>query len=932
MTKKLSIFFISLLVFSLAACANSGDNGSNPDPSQEEEPGGDTVHHYSDAWSHDETKHWHVCIDEGYESLKKDEANHIYTDSVVNPDFDNGGYTLHTCICGHSYRDNETSPLEHNYSGEWNHDETKHWHACTDEGYSDLVSGEAAHTFGEWDITKEASTTEDGLRVRECSVCGYQEQETIPTLVPTLEYLSFTLKTSDENEEYYSVSAGDGAYDQQSLVIPDTYEGKPVKELYKFQNLFVTKSIYIPNSITKIRDYAFSGSSNLEYLTIPNSVEYIGDGCFEKCAGLKKLTMPFAGRELDTTSRGGDSLFGTHFTNTSMTKMHQIRVAHAFGGYYIYVPYSLKEVVITNGTRIGYSAFGGFEDIEKITLPDSMTIIDAGAFSGCSNLREVNIPEGVTSIGSGAFNMCTNLLHVDLPTGLTSIEDGCFNSCVRLSGVVIPEGVTSIGETAFRYCYAINKINLPSGLENIKQNAFLDCFGLIEVVNESNLELVIGSYTNGDVAHYAKSIVTSENDSRFRLYENGLYVLELDNGYRIAADYRGEDSELIIPDGINEIAPYAFRYDTQITTVVMPASVTTSGVNAFNNCTNVSDFYYKGDLEQWLALGKYNEFVVPTFYASSIYFLDDNGDYTFDDAKYSLVTSVVVPEGVTVIRKNTFANFTSLIQVTLPASLETIESSAFSGCVNLVEIINHSSIEIVIEEYNYGPGDISRYAKQVITDVADSKIRTSGDYILYSDADLNYALFYLGDDADVVVPEEVTAIGYATFAFHKEIETIYVGKNVTYIASGAFKGCSNLREMTVPFIGETIDTDEGYDTVLAALFGSESYDNSIVISQRYGSISYQSRNGYFPASLEKVTVLGGKVKYGAFYNIDFLKEVVLGADVTSIGVEAFRSSAGFDSLQYQGTMEQWSEVTLGNSWRLLSSINGVVCSDGEITF
>ena len=33
---------------------------------------------------------------------------------------------------------NETEPLEHTYSSEWSYNDTKHYHACTDEGYSDL--------------------------------------------------------------------------------------------------------------------------------------------------------------------------------------------------------------------------------------------------------------------------------------------------------------------------------------------------------------------------------------------------------------------------------------------------------------------------------------------------------------------------------------------------------------------------------------------------------------------------------------------------------------------------------------------------------------------------------------------------------------------------------------------------------------------------
>ena len=41
------------------------------------------------------------------------------------------------------------------------------------------------HTFGEWEITKEATTTEEGEKQRVCSACGETETETIAKLTPS---------------------------------------------------------------------------------------------------------------------------------------------------------------------------------------------------------------------------------------------------------------------------------------------------------------------------------------------------------------------------------------------------------------------------------------------------------------------------------------------------------------------------------------------------------------------------------------------------------------------------------------------------------------------------------------------------------------------------------------------------------------------------
>ena len=64
----------------------------------------------------------------------------------------------------------------------WNHDVDSHWKECSKCG--DKFE-EAAHTFGDWVTDSESTETEDGEKHRDCSVCGFQETETIPAIRPT---------------------------------------------------------------------------------------------------------------------------------------------------------------------------------------------------------------------------------------------------------------------------------------------------------------------------------------------------------------------------------------------------------------------------------------------------------------------------------------------------------------------------------------------------------------------------------------------------------------------------------------------------------------------------------------------------------------------------------------------------------------------------
>lgn len=75
----------------------------------------------------------------------------------------------------------ESEKHEHTFSKEWTSDAIAHWHAATCEHKTE-ISGIAAHTFGEWKITKQATETHEGERQRTCSVCKYVEKETIAKL------------------------------------------------------------------------------------------------------------------------------------------------------------------------------------------------------------------------------------------------------------------------------------------------------------------------------------------------------------------------------------------------------------------------------------------------------------------------------------------------------------------------------------------------------------------------------------------------------------------------------------------------------------------------------------------------------------------------------------------------------------------------------
>lgn len=195
----------------------------------------------------------------------------------------------------------------------------------------------------------------------------------------------------------------------------------------------------------------------------------------------------------------------------------------------------------------GYTGPGG-----AITIPSSITSINAAVFANNTSITSVTMPDTVTSMGSGVFQGCSNLSSVILSGGLTAIPDNTFRECTSLSSISVPGGVTSIGSKAF-YETPISSISIPAATTSIASDAFQQAKNLTSI----NIAGGSSAYSSSDGCVY--------NASGSRL----LIVPEGKTGVTISA-------------GTTTIGSGAFRDCTNIASLSLPNSVTTIESNAFS--------------------------------------------------------------------------------------------------------------------------------------------------------------------------------------------------------------------------------------------------------------------------------------------------------------------------------------------------------------
>ncbi len=239
----------------------------------------------------------------------------------------------------------------------------------------------------------------------------------------------------------YSVR-GIGNLSSVKLEIPSSYRGRPVTEIGEgafLGNRYITE-VKIPDSVTKIRRYAFENCESLKILDLGNGIENIGDVAFGYCTSLEAVTIPSSVRFI-----GSDAFSGCS---------------------------ALTDVNFEEGVkRMGRSVFTGCNALEEITFPESLTEIGfyyeltdggyttstltdgdfsmVGMFMNCGNLKKVRLPEKFPEIPEWFFSGCWSLQEVYLGKTVTKVGYSAFYDISNLQTIVIPKSVKEMAAFSF---------------------------------------------------------------------------------------------------------------------------------------------------------------------------------------------------------------------------------------------------------------------------------------------------------------------------------------------------------------------------------------------------------------------------------------------------------------------------------------------------
>lgn len=393
--------------------------------------------------------------------------------------------------------------------------------------------------------------------------------------------------------------------------------------------------VEIPERIEVLSDRVFRNCRALQEVKLPARLCRIGERAFYGCTGLKKICLP-------------DRL--THIAKMAFYRagLRQVKLPacaeHVGSLAFAKSAVQSAQILGATGRHFGTDVFSGCEKLKTLVFEEGVRRIPDRFAYGCTALWRVKLPGSLESVGRHALEGTRFLAQwkqcvsdgdawqdgvlwdgqhlageVRIPENIRIIAGGAFYGNADITAVYLPQ-VQSVGAAAFKGCTALRRVYLPAGIDRLEAEVFSGCAALEEVLTTDTAEEPAAKWRQiGERAFYrcgrlrgvcleqaqeigreALSGCTALSPCALspalrageRAFADTLLGVRLENGLHVVGSLVVSGTacagEVILPEEVQGIAPYAFAGNRVIGRVVFHENIRWIGEGAFFGCSSLA--------------------------------------------------------------------------------------------------------------------------------------------------------------------------------------------------------------------------------------------------------------------------------------------------------------------------------------------------------
>ncbi len=569
-----------------------------------------------------------------------------------------------------------------------------------------------------------------------------------------------------------------------------------------------------------------------------------------------------------------------------------------------------NEVAVVGGTITGDLVIP--ETVNFVDLEFSVTAIGSEAFNN-NGLTSVVIPNSVTSIGRASFSN-NNISAVVLPEGLTVLSKQVFSSNA-LTSIDLPSGLTTIANNALRD-NQLSEITIPSGVTSIGLFAFKD----------NNIETVISENTT------PPSIAGSSFSNRTTI---DLVVPTGTTAAYVATGWTGFasiTSGIIVGDLIYEITA------TNPNEVAVIGGLTTGNLVIPDTVTiNAEEFTVTSIANNALTNNNLTSVVLPNTLTTTGF-----GAFSTND-----ITSVFLPEGITIIRKQSF-QFNQLSSIELPSTTTKVDNNAFRDN-QLTEVLLPANVNTVgIQAFENNPITEVISFNTTPPSIAGSSFSNRNTIDLFVPIGTIQAYLNAGWTGFASISEDVVAVGVRFASGDFLFEVTSVGPNEVAVVDLI----NPITDIVIPNITVEPSGDDSFSvtTIGQSAFQGNSLTNVTIPSSVINIGREAFRNNHLTSVIipDSVTSIGNAAFLendlinvdipdsitsigNAVFSNNELTSVTIPDSVTSLGIGAFTNN-NLTSVNIPNSVTVIGELAFRNNNLTSVSIPNLVTTIGAAAF